>query len=234
VTKLLPKVVVFVAFVFTVAVFLATQLAMKDPDQWPAVVAVINLAAFIAACGTLVLNLNTQWTLKAADVRLSFQKRYEDIEYDFRAKVNAAATPTEQRELARVYYQRFWGLQMDQFEAWLEGLVPDRTYRYWVTLRESSARTTNTVGGVPHEEGRRIAQDSLGSREFEQHFWAFIDKVLSPSKIDDALLYARREWPRVGQSVSRAKTALNAQALVLVVYGLPYFLFPAQTTLWTQ
>src|SRR5260370_39444036 len=100
-------------------------------DEWwlklPATV--FQFGAFVATCFTLLYSLKMQRILKSTDVRMAFQSRYESVVYEFKNMVG------DDPELARVFFARFCGLQLDQFHAWIDGLVSDYAYKYWMYIR---------------------------------------------------------------------------------------------------
>ena len=70
---------------------------------------ILSGLSFWFANHALNTTLETQQELKGIDLLVYFQKRYDDLIYDGKKKVNDKNTATD-------YYHRFWDLQFEQYQ----------------------------------------------------------------------------------------------------------------------
>jgi hypothetical protein len=83
-----------------------------------------------------------QRQLAQGSVLLSCNERYDRILEAFaklqerqQAAIVTATTPPVTPEEALGFFRRYWGLQHDQFQYFREGLVDERTFRFWLSAR---------------------------------------------------------------------------------------------------
>jgi len=80
-----------------------------------------------------------------ANILGEFNARFSRI-WEMRADPHVKADPI-------VYYQHFWSLQFDQFDAWRRGTVPDDIFLYWANSRHVDWAKDNPLGKMGYKEG---------------------------------------------------------------------------------
>jgi hypothetical protein len=66
---------------------------------------------------------------KQADLLSEFNRRYTQV-LEMQLKPEHQDDPT-------LYYDRLWNLQFDQYQSWCHGLLPGKTFAYWMDNRYS-------------------------------------------------------------------------------------------------
>jgi hypothetical protein len=103
-------------------------------DKHPWVVqGATGLIVMVSACAAL-LSFLLSFRLKRMDVRLSCQKRWNDIAFDMRLKLLTASAEFRAMH-EKAYFEQFWAHQWDQFHYWEEGLLDTRTFMLWMRYR---------------------------------------------------------------------------------------------------
>lgn len=74
-------------------------------------------------------------------------ERLSDFSNRFQRLVEMRNEATHQED-PRMYYELFWLLQYDQYQAWHQKLVPNETFKYWLTTRFSAWEDNPEVGPV--------------------------------------------------------------------------------------
>jgi hypothetical protein len=134
-----------------------------------------------------------QWFLKQHDVAVDFQKRFatlvESINKDVQEALHApegVPGADELRQLAEQSYLRFWTLQEEQFQIWMDRLIPDITYRCWMRYRAYESRSNfRFIKGltITYLEGWRAVRGNFR----DSLFVTFMDTLLqSDVQSDDA------------------------------------------------
>jgi hypothetical protein len=131
--------------------------------------------------------LKAQRELKEIDLRQFFLKRYEEIVFDQREKVESlpANTPKEILEKkARSYYHRFWDLQLEEYQFRCSHLIDERIYSSWMDFRYGEFRENADLQGINYRTGWEEAKDYFSKREpqkkrYYTNFIGFMDKVFN-------------------------------------------------------
>ena len=159
----------------------------------------------ITALGTLVVlvmivrthraTLENQRLLRRSDLQMECNRRFDRI-MDMRDKLEAA--DGELREV-KAFYKRFWELQSDQYQFWINGWVTDEDMFCWVQWRHGEW-VENPVLGKDEYSFRQSWHDSR-ERYMEPGFAEFMDQVFSQGArvaMDDARrrLEARHRQPQ--------------------------------------
>jgi hypothetical protein len=82
---------------------------------------------------------------KQTDVLGDFNARYSRI-WEMRASDDIIAKPI-------VFYERFWSLQLDQFDAWCRGFVPRENFIFWVDSRYDDWVADKSFGQMSYRKG---------------------------------------------------------------------------------
>ncbi len=127
----------------------------------------ISLAAFLVSVYNLAINLHRQWLMKQIDVRMECQRRFDSILEDM-------ANAPEDHIHVKSLYLRYWELQLVQFNCWMEKLLRDDTYMYWMSRRFLEYHVNLSIGGIDYREGWAYAKKML----YDKNFIKFIDLVL--------------------------------------------------------
>ncbi len=91
----------------------------------------ILTAALIFSWITMNTNTTVQHEMKQIDLMRHFQDRYDKIIWEVSKEV------TDERT-ANAYFDRYWNLQLEQYEYWKQGLIDDDVFAYWMKLRRES------------------------------------------------------------------------------------------------
>jgi hypothetical protein len=132
----------------------------------------VQFLAVVIACMTFIYNANVQWFLKQRDVATEYQKRFATL-------VDAIKKDIKEGHRIDDAFFRFWGLQEEQFEAWLDGLIPNKTYRIWMMYRAHESRQTICRFEV---QGKSVSDgwEQVKGMFRDLHFVNFTDAVLAP------------------------------------------------------
>jgi len=135
-----------------------------------------DLAVIITGFLTLIVlfmtHINTR-RLKVADVISDNYRRF-DLLLSERARLVELEANTKTREKQiKLFYIRFWNLQSDQFNFWLQGLIPERNYLSWLKVRQQE-----------YELDVEIAPDTsfrkgwdMVKKDHEEEFQKFMESV---------------------------------------------------------
>ena len=100
--------------------------------------------------------------LKTIDLMSSFQNRYDDIMHTSKNLSNDGLVD------AVVYYERFWNLQLEQWQYFNKGYVDCNTYTYWMTCRYREWVKNDRIGGVSYQEGFKKGLMGLEAPKFKK------------------------------------------------------------------
>jgi hypothetical protein len=128
----------------------------------------ISFIALGIAIYSLVINLHRQWVMKQIDVRMECQRRFDSILDDM------SNAPDDEVHINSLYL-RFWELQLVQFNCWMEGLLRDDTYMYWMSRRYREREVKEPVHSVTYPDGWQHAKKML----YDKNFITFMDLVVS-------------------------------------------------------
>jgi hypothetical protein len=108
---------------------------------------------------------------KQADVLGDFNARYSRI-WEMRAKDEIKNNPI-------VFYERFWSLQLDQFDAWCRGFVPEENFNFWVDSRHDDWVADKSLGTMSYRQGFK---ETVGQWK-GSNFVTFIENLQKDGKI---------------------------------------------------
>lgn len=92
---------------------------------------IIALFALVISIRTRKQNVESLREMKTIDLMRSFQERYDNLRWESALQVDSPAA-------AKRYYERFWNLQLEQFEYWIGGFIQHKTYAFWMDIRRHS------------------------------------------------------------------------------------------------
>lgn len=109
---------------------------------------------------------------KQLDAIIQDQKRFDDL-YAARVKIlmsisESKKVPFDEQKFdqidleARIFFDRFWGLQFDTFLAWHEGYIPTKIYSFWLISRRRQLRKSSADWTL---NGRTLASTFAGLNE---------------------------------------------------------------------
>lgn len=168
--------------------------------RWTAITSTLSVAAsfvsLMIALGVVLYTTSTQKELtaqalkaqrelKEIDLRQFFLKRYEEIVFDQREKVESlpADTPKEILEKkAKNYYHRFWDLQLEEYQFRCSQLIDEKIYASWMDFRYGEFRDNAYLQGTNYQDGWEEAKRYFRDREpskkpYYENFIKFIEKV---------------------------------------------------------
>jgi hypothetical protein len=96
---------------------------------------------------------------------INFQERYARIVFGLRPTANKGLYEPE------LYYELYWRLQRDQYEAWRARRLDGYIFWYWMHMRQLEWCRNEVVGTISYQEGWRHAVKRLGlaCTDFEKH-----------------------------------------------------------------
>lgn len=149
-------------------------------------------AAFVA-----VASVFFNWAItrrgKQADTQIAMHQRFDALQV-VRADLLSRAQGKDFEDNAAyqievgLFFDRFWSLQFDQFNAWRQGHIPDDVYRGWMYARCAQSRKSRE--GTPPKHWKFGNTDVYRSMLFAIVTWAKPDgeRRRSVRDIDDFLL----------------------------------------------
>jgi hypothetical protein len=118
---------------------------------------------------TLVRSLRTWKENKAVDVMLRCQERYDDIVWNYKQKVrNSGIDELE-------FYERFWELQVEQFQYWRKGYISDEIYECWAYQRHREWLENKNLRSLSYQDGWK----KICGLEVQNVFTQFMNLVFS-------------------------------------------------------
>ena len=168
----------------------------QSPETWTLIQWVAALLPLVTAgmVGyTFYQGRKFQREMKILDVVAMYQRRFDEIRFNSIGRVGTAEGPS-----ADDYWRRFWNLQLEQFNQWFQGYIPDDTYRYWMNSRVSERNRGWSVGGKTAKEGWEGSMDVM-----EGTGYFLFMSIVFDSGVDQAMHYAKKD----GKKLLRAKTA---------------------------
>lgn len=134
---------------------------------------ILSFAIAISSLLTVVeierTNLEYNQELKSIDLMNSFQSRYDKIIYDYKKEALDDIIPVQE------YYNRFWNLQLEQWQYFNKGYIDGNTYCYWMKCRYREFQKNEMVKGIKYEEGFKNAVKILEVPKFKN----FMNNVFS-------------------------------------------------------
>lgn len=99
--------------------------------------------------------------LKTIDLMSSFQNRYDDIMHTSKKLSNEGILD------GVIYYERFWNLQLEQWQYFNKGYVDCSTYSYWMLCRYREWIKNDSVGGITFQDGFKLGLSGLEAPKFK-------------------------------------------------------------------
>lgn len=121
---------------FTMDIELVKEFANRLQIYLPILTAIILLLSLRNSNKTLAMSKE----YKTVDVMLQCQKRYDKIVWDMKERVKKGERETD------AFYDRFWNLQLEQFQYWVNGFINDKTFLYWLSCRHNEYNQPDVFG----------------------------------------------------------------------------------------
>jgi hypothetical protein len=156
------------------------------------------MCAAIVLCGALLqepliafasvivflLGIVPQAKMKRADLLVTLQERFSELQADTRALgIEADGEPQtkeDERKEAYAFYLKFWNLQILEFGLWRYGMIPSDTYAHWIVRRLLSFSPDNAeeyFHTKPLRGWTRVQREFVGT-----DFHAFMDAAFEIGK----------------------------------------------------
>jgi len=155
--------------------------------------------AFLA----LVFTIRAGIQNKRADIMMECHRRFDQLSvlrHELTKRVNKTSDLTKDQELIddiNSWVQRFWSLQVDEYEFWRRGFIDNDFFRYWMISRHrdfSDAREDEIKNPARHTfkmlaftQGFRVVVDTWADASHPRSdFKDFMEQVRK-NRIDDAM-----------------------------------------------
>jgi hypothetical protein len=120
----------------------------------------------VVAVGTLAvlcMNFREASRMKKTDVFMECSRRYDSL---VAVRDNLAVAKLN----SKAYFERFWMLQVDQYNHWRRGYIEDHVYRLWLYDRHAEFMANHSIGGVPYRAGWETAKaTTIRDKAFLDH-----------------------------------------------------------------
>ena len=122
-------------------------------------------------------NKEQTFRLKQADVLQSLNARYEKL-WEIRRRPQEDDDPL-------MFFMQYWCLQLDQFDAWISGLVANSSYRTWMLQRRADFISDWSFKGMSYTQGWSDCTNKIAdTKEFRD----LVEVMRSPTSDVDAEL----------------------------------------------
>lgn len=138
---------------------------------------ILSIVAFGFSLYTLSYNTKKQREMKTIDLKKDYQKRYDELVWDIQSKV-------KNDNDALKWHERFWNLQLEQYEYWIQGFIDHDEYEYWMEFRRTSYRNKfnpfddNSIT-ISFEKGWEESVEKLKLHMHKKRFDDFMDKIFN-------------------------------------------------------
>ena len=96
---------------------------------------------------TFIKSLKMTKVNKIIDVTINCQKRFDTIVWESVRLINEGKVEVEE------YYERYWNLQLEQFQYWKLGFINDEIYKYWMSARFKEWNQNKSIGEISYQDG---------------------------------------------------------------------------------
>jgi hypothetical protein len=96
---------------------------------------------------TLIYTLRLSKKNKAVDVMLRCQERYDQITWRYKDTILKSDIPEIH------FYDRFWELQIEQFQYWQKGYITDEIFEHWMFQRKREWAENNKIKKLSYQDG---------------------------------------------------------------------------------
>lgn len=152
-----------------------------DPKTWTAITAIV------LSVGTLFVTY--RWTIrhKEFDITMHFQEAWDDLEM--------LKSEVDSKPEAQYWFNRYWNLQIRQFEYWLRGYIRDEIFIYWMRCRRADYEAKRRFIVIKknsgahdleytYDQGWEDVKNDVVFTEHPYRFREFMDHILSCDKGD--------------------------------------------------
>ncbi len=151
----------------------APRWRLRASDRLTLVSIFISALSFGFAIYALIYTLDQQRKMKVIDLLAEFQRRYDEVTYDVKGKVQAQPQVGQVRP--EEYYRRYWDLQLEQHQYWKSGYITREIYSSWMDFRRREWLANEQVGGKSYQDGWQEAKRYLDDYEFSN----FMERVFN-------------------------------------------------------
>ena len=139
---------------------------------------IMNISAMLIAVVALLISSHRQREDKAVEMTSYFQQRYADVSSEREALSHPAANRTDSLAHPHRCHEvavHFWNLQLEQYQFWRKGLIPQEFFEYWMRCRHyEEGKAQLSFGTMSYLESWEYAKGVLNHPEFA----SFMDAVL--------------------------------------------------------
>lgn len=145
-------------------------IAAKADDIFKIAPLVTSLISLVVSSAVATFSISVNRRLKAMDVVVKCQEQYDRIAFDARHAVKT-------EEEAKLYYDRFWSLQWNQFEFWRDKHIGKDRYGFWMFCRNQEWKLNESIAGICYRDGWQwaVSHRNWQSTKFADH----MEKVFS-------------------------------------------------------
>ncbi len=113
--------------------------------------------------------------MKSIELQIHFQTRWDKVAYDIKGKIYEQKQKDAKLDeiLMDSYYNRFWDLQLEQYQVWKKRLLDISVYSTWMDYRWQEFQDKTPVGALTYKEGWENFKESIPYDENEV-FVAFV------------------------------------------------------------
>jgi hypothetical protein len=107
-----------------------------------------------------LLNASRMRRTKALDLSCNYQARYHETNWEDIRSVERGEISAE------TWYEKFWNLQLEQYQYWKMGYIPNDIFSYWMRLRQKEWAKNASLGAKTYREGWNRAKEYLSDPQF--------------------------------------------------------------------
>jgi hypothetical protein len=123
--------------------------------------------------------------IKRADVLMEVNRKFDALSKD------CEELARQKTGDSRYYYERFWSLQSQQFQYWLQGYVTDNTFYHWMLNRKHDFTINVALCGITFRDGWDQAKPG---HRFDAPFVELIEEM---RKGADVVVTMKRYKPKL-------------------------------------
>jgi hypothetical protein len=186
----------------------------------------LEFASLLVASSAVVVSLiaagGQVWSARAArttnlaqrgvaelNAIFELNKQYNAIVFDLKKELidqknnlPTNVTPQERDQaidnIKNEFFRRYWGHQYNQFRSWVNGFIPDETYKFWLGWQRLNCPRTKFLEEVYYEDGFTRGKAIIGNLVETERFFDFMQTAFR-SGIPAAInLHRPKQYQRVG------------------------------------
>jgi hypothetical protein len=139
--------------------------------QWSQLATIVGaLGSIVIGIGTLaVLNLSLKLNKKA--IQLTQQSKRADILSECNSRFSRVMEMRSNPEIIanpKIFFERFWTLQFDQYTYWCKGFVDQEVFDYWMENRYIEWQQNLKFGDMTCQDGFKAVKETLRHTKFKK------------------------------------------------------------------